>query len=134
MMISVGNKGFIESKYVVEILKAEKIRAKALRYTAASNGRLINAAGGKIVRSIVKLKSKHVVLSSLGVKTLKSRLKKVTLTAASGKTDNSRNRRNKNCSRSGPPEFDDRRKVPDRRHFHYTHYIPERRSGTERRK
>jgi len=35
---------------------------------------------------------------------------------------------------SKPADIDDRRIEPDRRNFSYTYHIPERRSGTERRR
>ena len=133
MMISVGNKCFIEGGYIVDILKAEDNQAKVYRYAAAISGRLINVSGGKRIRSVVILKSKHIVLSSLRMKTIKLRLIKVTATTATENTVRSRPKLKRKTLRSKTPEFDDRRKEPERRHFSYSHCIPERRSGTERR-
>ena len=67
MMIAVGDKHFIDSEYIVEILQPMDNRAKIISRTAAKNGRMINATGGQRIRSIIKLKSKHVVLSALEV-------------------------------------------------------------------
>jgi hypothetical protein len=41
--------------------------------------------------------------------------------------------KNNNADESKPSEIDDRRVEPDRRRFSYTHHIPERRSGVDRR-
>ena len=43
------------------------------------------------------------------------------------------NVKNNNADESKPSEIDDRRIEPDRRRFSYTRYIPERRSGVDRR-
>lgn len=133
MILSVGNKHFIESEYIFQILKAEDYWAEASTHTPTSNARLINATGGKRTRSVVKLKSRHIVLSSLKAKTLKLRLGNATLASEGGNSDKPKHKRKKKSPESEPPEFDDRRKEPDRRRFSYTHHIPERRSGTERR-
>jgi len=71
MIIAIGNKHFLETEYIVEILKPVDRRANMITHTAAGRGRLINATGGERIRSIIKLKSKHIVLSALEVKTLK---------------------------------------------------------------
>jgi len=76
MMIAVGDKHFINSDYVVEILYAVDRRADMMVRTAAGNRRLINAAGGDKIRSIVKLKSRFTVLSALEVQTLKAKIKR----------------------------------------------------------
>ena len=79
------------------------------------------------------IESENIVLSSLRAKTLKFRLANVTLASEGGNSDKPKHKRKKKSPESEPPEFDDRRKEPDRRRFSYTHHIPERRSGTERR-
>ena len=134
-MISIGQKHFIESEYIVEILSVVDCRRDKAAHTAAETGMLIDATAGKRAKSIVKLKSKHIVLSSLRAETLKSRLEKKFCLSASRKRDLLRRKHQKkypNDSRSS--EYDDRRIEPDRRHFSYTLHVPERRSGTERRK
>jgi extracellular matrix regulatory protein A len=134
MMISIGNKHFIESEYIVEILRAEEARRDTLSHLAAATGMLIDASEGRRIKSIIKLKSRHIVLSALGVDTLKSRLGKNIHSGGSGNRAKFRRKApKKNSLPSTPSEFDDRRIESDRRHFSYTHYIPERRSGTERR-
>ncbi len=134
-MISIGYKHFIESGYIVEILKPNRLRAAKMMHTAEQSGMLINATSGRKIRSIIKLKSKHIVLSALGVETLKSRLGSSTAlpSAPGNKNVLRRGRKKNNASESRSPEFDNRRIEPDRRHFSYTHHFPERRSGVERR-
>jgi extracellular matrix regulatory protein A len=135
MMISIGQKHFIESEYIVEVLGAVNFRRGGTSHTAVENGMLIDATGGRRVKSIIRLKSNHIVLSSLGADTLKSRIKKDIHLPVSGKRAQSSGRRHKKklLRESKPPELNDRRLGPDRRHFSYTVYFPERRSGGERR-
>jgi regulator of extracellular matrix RemA (YlzA/DUF370 family) len=135
MMISIGYKHFIESGYIVEILNPNRLRATKMMHTAAESGMLINATSGRRIRSIIKLKSRHIVLSALGVETLKSRLgKSPVLPSAPRNIDILRLKQKKNdASESKPSEFENRRIELDRRHFSYTYYLPERRSGVERR-
>jgi regulator of extracellular matrix RemA (YlzA/DUF370 family) len=135
MMIAVGDKQFIESNNIVEILHPVDRRAKIMTHTAAGNGRLINATGGHRIRSIIKLKSKHTVLSALEVKTLKSKIERTLLSAGSRNSVRLRSKRKKKTTcESKPSDIDDRRVGPDRRNFSHSYYIPERRSGTERRR
>lgn len=133
-MISIGDKHFIESAYIVEILKAADNRADSIKHLAAESGRLINAAGERRIRSVIKLKSKHIVLSALKTETLRSRLGNVILSAAAGDSDLiGRKHTKRDAAELKPSELNDQRIEPDRRRFSYTHYIPERRSGVERR-
>lgn len=81
MMIAVGDKHFINSDYIVEILYPVDRRANRLARAAAGNQRLINAAGGDRVRSIIRLKRRFTVLSALEVKTLKSMVRRTCLRA-----------------------------------------------------
>ena len=135
MMIAVGDKHFIDREYIVEILQPMDNRAKIIARTAAKNGRLIDATGGHRIRSIIKLKSKHIVLSALEVKTVKSRIKRTTLSAGSRNSVRLRSKHKKRPAReSKASDIDDRRIEPDRRNFSYSCHIPERRSGAERRK
>lgn len=134
MMISIGDKHFIESEYIVEILKATDTRAAEIKHIATERGMVINVASGKRIRSVVKLKSKHIVLSALEAKTLSSRLANVILPAG---PDNSAVKKRKHKKPHGDEpklyEFYEQRIGPDRRRFSYTHHIPERRSGVDRR-
>lgn len=133
-MISIGNKHFIESQFIVEIQRAADTRRDTLAHLAAGTGMLIDATEGRRIKSIIKLKTKHVVLSALGVETLRSRLEKNRSSVVSGNRAKFKRKIKKGYFRpSTPPEFDDRRLEPDRRHFSYTYYVPERRSGAERR-
>ena len=134
-MISVGHKHFIESNYIIEILKASDSRADRITHTAAEGGMLINASGGRRVRSIIKLKGKLIVLSALRADTIKSRLGDIILSSTPGKNDPvSRNNEDIDANDSQPSKFDERRIEADRRRFSYTSYVPERRSGIKRRR
>ena len=133
MMVSVGNKYYIETEHVVEILQAGDLLAERLTQSAESCGRLIDATGGRRTRSLIRLKSKHVVLTALRVKTLNSRFGGGGPAAAAGKSVKARPGHPQKLHPSKPWELDDRRREPDRRHFSYTFYVPERRSGTDRR-
>jgi len=134
MMISIGGKHFIESKYIVEILNVSDTRAAIIARTAAQSGRLINATGGRRIRSIIKLKSKHTALSALRAENLKSRLGNSVISSASKNNDKfSRKTKNNYANETKPSESNNQRVEPDRRCFSYTHHIPERRSGVERR-
>ena len=134
MMISIGNKHFIESEYIVEILRAGDTRRDTLVHSAAGTGMLIDASEGRRIKSIIKLKSRHIVLSALGVDTLKSKLEKSSHSVVTGNRAIYKRKPKKKYARaSKSPAVDDRRIEPDRRHFFYTYYVPERRSGTERR-
>jgi len=134
MMISIGQKHFIESGYVVEILRAVNFRRDSTAHTAADSALLIDATGGRSVKSMIRLKSNHLVLSSLGADTLKSRLgKDIHLPGSRKRALLRRKRKKKHPRESKPGDFNDRRIETDRRHFSYTLVVPERRSGTERR-
>lgn len=134
MMISIGQKHFIESDYIVEILRAVNFRRNRTAHTGADSAMLIDATDGRSVKSIIRLKSSHIVLSSLGADTLKSRLKKDLHLPGSAKRALLRRRpKIKPPRESKPCDFNDRRIEPERRHFSYTLVVPERRSGTERR-
>jgi regulator of extracellular matrix RemA (YlzA/DUF370 family) len=135
MMIAVGDKHFINRDYIIEILYPVDRRANKMARTAAGNRRLINAAGGDRIRSIIKLKSKFTVLSALEVKTLKSKIKRTRLSASSGTRSGLSPKPQKTSARESKPSgMVDRRIGPDRRKYSYTCHIPERRSGAERRR
>lgn len=134
MMIAIGDNHFIDSEYIVEILRPVDRRANIVTNTAAREKRLINATGGQRIRSIIKLKSKHIVLSALEVKTLKSKIGKTISPSEPGGSNIFRPQHKKNYAHEPKPnDINDRRIEPDRRHFSYTCHIPERRSGTDRR-
>ena len=134
-MICIGDRHFIESEYIVEILRAVGVRRDRITRSAAATGLLIDATAGRRIKSIIKLKSRHIVLSALEVETLKARLGNFKLSSAPGQSDIFRPESKKKYSReSKPSESDNRRMEPDRRHFSYTLHIPERRCGAERRK
>jgi regulator of extracellular matrix RemA (YlzA/DUF370 family) len=73
-MIWIGNKNFVESSYIDEILVPHGCRATRIKREAAERRMLIVATEGKRLKSIIRLKSKHIVLSALAPETLESRL------------------------------------------------------------
>ena len=135
MMISIGDKNFIESNYIVEIFKVSGTRSAIIKHTAAQSGMVIDATDGRRIRSIIKLKSKHIVLSALRAETLESRYRNIIAPGPPGIGDNSsREHKNNAANESKPSEFVNQRIEPDRRHFSYTLHVPERRSGVDRRR
>ena len=82
MMIAIGHRAFLESRYIDEILPAHGSRAERSKHVAAEVGILIDATQGKEVKSIIKLRSEHLVLSSLEPETIQSRLKELNPSSA----------------------------------------------------
>jgi len=76
-MISIGHKNFVESSYIDEVLTPHGPRAARFKRFAAEVGMLIRATDGKRVKSMIKLKSKHIVLSSLEPETIRSKLNRL---------------------------------------------------------
>jgi regulator of extracellular matrix RemA (YlzA/DUF370 family) len=155
MMISIGHKNFLESTCIDEILTAHEPRAGKLKRLAAEVGMLINATEGKRAKSMIKLKTEHIVLSALAPETLRSKLRRVKslpapaddFEATQAMVKNMQEDRLEFSSSSprkwGPehPAFPwalydepDRRCGIERRQFSYTCHIPERRRGEDRRK
>lgn len=134
MMISIGDKNFIESDYIVNIFKVSGTRAAIIKRTAAQSGMLIDATEGRRIRSIIKLKSRHIVLSALRAETLESRYRNINAPAPPGISDTASRKHIINAANeSKPSEFVNHRIEPERRRFSYTHHVPERRSGVDRR-
>jgi regulator of extracellular matrix RemA (YlzA/DUF370 family) len=65
VLISIGKQHFVENNLIVEILKPEGARAMRIRRKAAGSRMLINATGGKTIRSMIRLNSGHLVRSAL---------------------------------------------------------------------
>jgi regulator of extracellular matrix RemA (YlzA/DUF370 family) len=74
MMISIGHKNFLESSTIDEILDPHGPLATRFKRLAAEEGRLIKATEGKRVKSVIKLKTNHIVLCSLEPETIRSTL------------------------------------------------------------
>jgi regulator of extracellular matrix RemA (YlzA/DUF370 family) len=134
MMISIGFNHYIESRFIVEILEPEGLRAAKIRRKAVESGRLINATNGRMAKSIIRLKSNHIVLSALEPRTIKSRTA-LTIFRPSPATHCKAAliAEDEGPKRSNTADETDRRIEPERRRFTYTACIPERRSGSERR-
>jgi len=77
MMIPIGHRNFVESTHVVSILRLDSSSARRLRRSAAESGLLVTATGGRTAKSLIILKTNHVVISALTVQTLRSRLGKL---------------------------------------------------------
>jgi regulator of extracellular matrix RemA (YlzA/DUF370 family) len=134
VLISIGNQHFVENNLIVEILKPEGARAMRLRRKAAGNRMLINATEGKTIRSMIRLNSGHVVLSAVAPSTLESRRTKNAEPSLAGRRLAAHRVLKPDIQHSKQHDPVERRKEPDRRRFLYTAYIPERRSGVERRR
>ena len=74
MMLSIGHNNFVEKNSIVAIMKSDSTYARKIERGAAEDRMLINATNGKKIRSLIVLKSNHIVLSSLHPNTLKSRI------------------------------------------------------------
>jgi regulator of extracellular matrix RemA (YlzA/DUF370 family) len=79
MMLSIGHDNFVRTDSIISILPMKSAPASLLRRGAHKQGLLINASSGRKVKSIIILKSNHIVLSALGPDRLKMRVEKVAL-------------------------------------------------------
>ena len=151
MLICIGHKNFLESGCVEEILSPHSPRATRLKRLAEEMGMLISATEGKRVKSMIKLKTEHIVLSSIEPEILKSKLRRLNSLPASaddyeapespgesnpGEVAEVVSTRGPKFHPASPARDDDtkRRSGIERRRFSYTCHIPERRNGADRRK
>ena len=155
MMIYIGDRSFLESTCIDEILTPHGSRAARLKRFAAEGRMLITATEGKKAKSMIKLKTKHLVLSASEPETLRSRLRRVKSSPGSADDQEtrppkvegmqeSRSEFSPVCDRRSGLEHlafacascdvPDRRSGIERRRFLYTCHIPERRMGVDRRK
>jgi extracellular matrix regulatory protein A len=151
MLICIGHKNFIESGCVEEILSPHGPRATRLKRLAEEAGMLISATEGRRVKSMIRLKTEHLVLSSLGPETLQSKLRALNSFPASADDYEVPERPGESNPGEGaeavstrgpmsrPPspacgDDLDRRTGIERRRFLYTCHVPERRRGADRRK
>jgi regulator of extracellular matrix RemA (YlzA/DUF370 family) len=74
-MLPIGYNNFVSSKHIVAILPPDAAQVKKLRRDASEFGMLINATDGLKAKSVIVLRSNHIVLSALQPETLKARLK-----------------------------------------------------------
>lgn len=155
MMICIGHKNFLESSRIDEILTPHGPRAARLKRLAAEVGMLISATEGKTAKSMIKLKTRHIVLSALEPEALRSKLRRVRSTPAYADDYETTERLAENVDeksleadagnrstwrpKSVPVSIaccdePDRRSGIERRRLFYTCHIPERRSGADRRR
>jgi regulator of extracellular matrix RemA (YlzA/DUF370 family) len=70
--VSIGFENFINSLSIAKILKAESSQARKFRQKADDKRMLINATLGRKPRSIIVMKSNHIVISPLPPTAIKS--------------------------------------------------------------
>jgi extracellular matrix regulatory protein A len=155
MMISIGHKSFLESSCIDEILDPHSPRAARAKRLAAEVGMLISATEGKRAKSMIKLKTRHIVLSALEPETLRSKVRRARSSPAYADDYEATERIGENVEENNlradagnrstwRPKFvpvssaygdeADKRSGIERRRFLYTCHIPERRSGADRRR
>ena len=74
MMISVGYENYVNSSFIVGIFKPDSSPQKKLRHRAENERMMINATSGRKARSLIVMKSNHIILSALQPETVKQRL------------------------------------------------------------
>ena len=74
MMVPIGFENFIRADDIAAIIKPDSSPAKKLRRNAEDAQMLINGTGGRKPRSIIVMKSNHVILSALQTTTMKERI------------------------------------------------------------
>jgi regulator of extracellular matrix RemA (YlzA/DUF370 family) len=75
MMLSIGHDNYVNASDVVTIIRSDSSPARKLRKDAQDDGRLIVASGGRQGRSLVVMRSGHVIISCAHSRTLAERLK-----------------------------------------------------------
>ena len=75
MKIPIGHKNYVNSDFIIAILRPNSAPARRLRQRAEKSKMLLDATNGRKARSIIVLQSNHVVLSALQPATFKSRLR-----------------------------------------------------------
>jgi hypothetical protein len=73
MIIPIGHENFVAVEEVVLIQRLDSAPAISFKQAAEQSGRLINATSGRKARSMIVMRSNHVVLSSLEVEAIKKR-------------------------------------------------------------
>lgn len=72
MLVSIGFENFINSLSTDTILTADSSQAKNLRQKADDKRMLINATMGRKAKSIILMKSNHIVISAIPPTAIKS--------------------------------------------------------------
>ena len=75
-MIPIGHKNFAQSDHIVGIFRPDSAAAKRLRRNAAESRLLISATNGRTTRSLIVMKTNHIVLSALTIRAIESRITK----------------------------------------------------------
>jgi regulator of extracellular matrix RemA (YlzA/DUF370 family) len=134
MLISIGYKSYVASRCIVEISTVTSSAARRLKRKATAKGLLINAAFGRQPKSMIIMKSQHIVLSALQPETLISRLEgPISHPPSEDRHVLTHHQDNRQVKSLKPADRGGRRRERDRRRFSYTLYIPERRSEMKRR-
>ena len=74
MILPIGYNNFVSIRHIVAILPPDSAPVKKLRHDAAAFGMLINATNGRKERSVIVIKSGHIMLSALPPDNLKARV------------------------------------------------------------
>ena len=77
MLESAGYGNQVNIKDIVSIIHADSSPAKQLRQRANEERMLINATSGRKGRSLIIMRSNHIIISALQTETLKSKLNKI---------------------------------------------------------
>ena len=77
MIISIGHQNFIDTGEVLVILNEDNRWARGLRQEAEKEGKLIDSTCGRKTRSVIVVRSNHVVLSSLEPAAIKKRFDRI---------------------------------------------------------
>jgi extracellular matrix regulatory protein A len=73
MIIPIGHENFVAVDEVLFIQRMDSAPARAFKQVAEQSGMLINATSGRKARSMIVMRSNHVVLSSLEAEAIKKR-------------------------------------------------------------
>lgn len=76
MLIHIGYGNFVQMEWISDIASAENAEVRRMIAGAREDGLLINATAGKALRSVIILKSGHVISSALKPEILSKRIKK----------------------------------------------------------
>lgn len=74
-MLDIGYKNFINEKKIKKVMKFEKTKTKWIRKEAIAGNTLVDCTHGRKTRSLIVMKSGHVILSSLKPTSIVKRLK-----------------------------------------------------------
>jgi len=74
MMVSIGFGNYVKGDSIFSVLPPDGIPIRKFKNEEAGDGMLINAAAGKKIKSVIKLRSNHILFSALLPETVIARL------------------------------------------------------------